>query len=139
MGNGAILQTRQGGPDGRSLGGIVQDILLDIQNVLRAELRLARVEVAEKARRAASAGGLLGGALVAALLGAGSLVAAVIAALALVLPVWAAALIVTALLLGGAGLCYALGRARLRHLNPVPERTVRTVKDDIEWVKQRSR
>ena len=30
---------------------------------------------------------------------------------------------------------YAGGRAKLRDVTPVPERTVQTLKDDIEWAK----
>jgi Flp pilus assembly protein TadB len=125
--------------DTRSLGGIVQDILRDVQEVMRSEVRLARAEMTEKARQAGKAGGMLGGAAVAGLMAAACLVVAAIAALALAMPVWLAALIM-AVLLGSIGAAaYAGGRARLRRVKPVPERTVQTIKDDVEWAKQRTR
>jgi hypothetical protein len=38
------------------MGEIVQDILRDVQDMLRSELRLARAEVTDKAQRAGKAG-----------------------------------------------------------------------------------
>jgi hypothetical protein len=37
------------------------------------------------------------------------------------------------------GAAYAGGRAKLRRVTPVPERTVQTIKDDVEWAKQRTK
>jgi len=125
--------------DARSLGEIVQDILRDVQEVIRAELRLARAEMTEKARSAGKAGGLLGGAAIAGLLAAISLVAACIAAMALVMPVWAAALIMTILLGAAAGAAYAAGRAKLKTVTPVPEQTVQTLKEDVALAKNRTK
>ncbi|MBZ5580831.1 MAG: phage holin family protein [Acidobacteriia bacterium] len=125
--------------DTRSLGEIVQDILRDMQNVIRSELRLARTEMTEKARRAGKAGGLLGAAAVSGLFAAACLVVTCIAALALAMPVWLAALLTAIFLACIAGACYAGGRSRLRKVNPVPEQTVQSVKEDIEWARQRTR
>jgi Flp pilus assembly protein TadB len=123
----------------RSLGEIVQDILRDVQEVMRSELRLARAEMTDKAKQAGKAGGLLGVAAVAILMGLACLTAAAIAALALAMPVWLAALIVGVLLGCIGGAAYAGGRARLRRVKPVPERTAQTIKDDVEWAKQRTK
>ncbi|HEX8985907.1 MAG TPA: phage holin family protein [Bryobacteraceae bacterium] len=125
--------------ESRSLGRIVQDILRDFQEILRAELRLARAEMSEKARIAARSGVLLGGAAVCGLLAAGALVACVIAALALAMPVWAAALIAGVVLAIVAGAAFAMGRARLKTVKPVPEQTAQTIREDVEWVKNRTR
>jgi hypothetical protein len=119
------------------LGEIVQDILRDIQNMIRGEIRLARAELGEKARHAGKAGGMLGAAVLCGLLAAGCFVAACIAALALAMPIWVAALIMTVLLAAIGGACFAAGRTRLRQVDPVPRQTVQTLKDDVEWAKHR--
>jgi len=125
--------------NGRSTGEIMQDVVGDLGDIVRAELRLARAEVGEKASNAGSAAGMLGRAAVAGLLGGMSLVATAIAVLATALPVWLASVIVTVVLLIAAGSMYAVGRSKLKDVNPTPERTVETLKDDIEWAKHHAR
>lgn len=125
--------------DTRSLGEIVQDVLRDIQEVMRSELRLARTEMADKARQTGKAAGMLGGAAVVGLMALACLVVAAVAALALAMPVWLAALIVGLLLGIAGGVAYAAGRAKLRRVTPVPEQTVQTLKDDVEWARQRTK
>jgi uncharacterized membrane protein YqjE len=123
--------------EGRSLGEILQDIVRDFQSMLRAELQLARAELAESAQRAGKAGGLFGAAALTGLLGAMCLVTACIAGLALVMPVWAAALIAMFVLLCIAGACYAGARSKLKQVNPAPRQTIDTLKEDVEWAKHR--
>jgi len=125
--------------NGRSTGDIMQDVVRDIGDIVRAELRLARAEVGEKASNAGKAAGMMGGAAVAGLLGGMALVATCIAVLATMMPVWLASLIMTAVLLIAAGCLYLLGRTKLKNVNPKPERTVETLKDDIEWAKHHAR
>jgi Putative Actinobacterial Holin-X, holin superfamily III len=80
-----------------------------------------------------------GGAGVAALLTLGSLTAFLILVLALAMPAWASALIVTALWAAVAGVLAFLGRERMNELGkPVPEKTIETVKEDVQWLKNRT-
>jgi hypothetical protein len=123
--------------DGRSLGEIVQDILRDFQNMFRDEIRLVRAEFGEKAQQFGKAAGVLGAAAVCGLLAVACLVTTGIAALALAMPVWLAALLMAIFLLCIGATCYAAGRAKLRHVDPKPQQTVQTLKDDVEWAKQR--
>jgi hypothetical protein len=59
-----------------------------------------------------------------------------IAALDTAMPLWLAALVVTLLLVVIAGVLAARGRTELRRATPpVPEQTVETVKEDIQWAK----
>lgn len=126
-------------PRERSTGEIIRDILADIQNIIHAEIRLARAELAEKAQRAGRAGGLLGAAAFAGLFAGACFVVTCIAALAVVMPVWLAALImgicISCLALG----LYVGGRHRLQRVDLVPQRTVQTIRDDVQWAKQRTR
>jgi uncharacterized membrane protein YqjE len=122
----------------RSAGEIMQEVVRDVGDVVRGEVRLAKAEMAETARNAGKAGGLFGGAAVCGLMGLASLVLAAIAALALILPLWAAALIVGVLLVCIGGAAYSMGRAKLKQVHAVPEKTVQTIKDDVEWAKHRT-
>jgi hypothetical protein len=125
--------------DTRSTGDILRDVVRDAQELLRSEVRLAKAEVGEQVDRAKAAGGMLGGAAVAGLLAGMCFVAMCIGLLALAMPVWAAALIM-AFVLGAAGaVMYARARTVLRDFHAVPQQTVETIKEDVEWAKQRTR
>lgn len=54
--------------DHRSIPEILRDILQDIGRMVQAEIRLARTELGEQARKAGKAAGMLGGAAVCGLL-----------------------------------------------------------------------
>ena len=123
----------------RPLSEIVRDVVQDISYILQSEIRLARTELGGKVDRAKKASGAIGAAAVAGLLCAASLVTAGIAALTLVVPLWLAALIMGILLGAGAAAAFAMGRDRLKAIDPVPQLTVRTLEDNVEWAKQRTR
>jgi len=125
--------------ENQSIAEIFRNVLRDIQELLRAEVRLAKAEVSENVDRAKSAGGLMGGAAAAGLFAGMSLVATLIAGLATFMAVWMAALIVTVLLGGAGAFLFFRGKAKLRNFHAVPEQTVETVKEDVEWAKQRTR
>ena len=122
----------------RSAGEIMQDVVRDVGEVVRGEVRLAKAEMTETARNAGKAGGFFGGAAVAGLMATASLVLAGIAGLALVMPLWLAALIMGVLLACIGGAAYAGGRSKLKEVHPVPEKTVQTIKDDVQWAKHRT-
>jgi hypothetical protein len=122
-----------------TLGGLVRGILTDVRQLLREEIALARVEVREQAGRAKIAAASLGAAVVALAFGATFLLIAIAAGIADVFgwPLWAGFLTV-ALLLSVAGVTmYAVGRRRLRTIQPLPEQTVQTLKENSEWIAKR--
>ena len=121
-----------------STGDIVRSIIGDIQEIIHSEVRLAKAELTETARKAGKAGGLLGGAAICGLFATACFVATVVAALALVMPVWLAALLMGFFLTCTAFGMYLGGRGRWTQVNPVPGRTVQTLKDDVAWVKHRT-
>jgi uncharacterized membrane protein YqjE len=120
----------------RPIGDLVKQLAGQTSTLVKQELDLAKAEMSEKASIAGKGAGLLGGAAVVGLLAAGALTACLILALSEVIPDWLAALIV-ALLLGAVAAVLALqGRNRIRAATPpVPEQTVETVKEDVEWAK----
>ncbi len=122
----------------RSTGDILQDVLTNVGNIMRGEIRLARAEIRESAGKAGKAGGFAGGAAYCGFMAGACLVAACIAALALVMPVWLAALVMCIILACGAAALYLGARTRFKQIDPVPERAVQTAKDTLEWAKHRT-
>jgi len=124
----------------RPIGELVKELAGQTSTLVRQEIQLAQAEMTQKGKEAGRGAGLLGGAAVVALLGLGTLTACIVAALAELMPVWAAALIVTVVYLAIAAVVALAGRNRLREAAPpVPEQTVETVKEDVEWAKTRTR
>lgn len=72
----------------RPISEVVKDIMASAQEVIRSEMRLAKIELREEARKAWSAAGMLIGAGFLGLFGAGFLLAAIASAIALALPMW---------------------------------------------------
>src|SRR4051794_4601924 len=120
----------------RPIGGLVKDLAGQASTPVRQEIKLAQAEMTTKGKLAGRGAGMLAGAAVAALLMLGALTATLIVVLDSFLPLWLAALIVT-LLWGLVGAVLAArGRKELeKSTPPVPEQTVETVKEDIQWAK----
>jgi len=130
-----------GGTERRNepLGEVARDLTRDLSLLVRQEIALAKAEMTEKGRTAAPGIGMLGGAGVVALAAAGAITAFLILVLAIVLPEWLAALIVGAVLAGAAYLLMKTGKERVEEAGkPVPEQTIETVKEDVEWAKTRA-
>jgi uncharacterized membrane protein YqjE len=122
----------------RGMGELVKNLSGQMSTLVRQEVELAKTEMAEKGKKAGVGAGLFGAAGVAAILMLGSLTALVILALATAIPAWAAALVTTVLWGAVAGALALVGRTKMRELGtPVPEKTVETVKEDVQWLKNR--
>jgi len=123
----------------RPLGEVARDLTRDISLLVRQEVELAKSEMAKKGRVAAPGLGMIGGAGVAALTAAGALTAFLILALSIVLDEWLAALIVGVALAGAAYVLAKRGKERVEEAgSPLPEQTIETVKEDMEWAKTRA-
>jgi uncharacterized membrane protein YqjE len=104
--------------------------------LVRQEIELAKAELAVKGRKAGAGAGMLGAAGVVGLLALGALTAFFILLLDGALANWLAALIVTIAYAAIAGVLALRGRDRVREASPpVPEQTIETVKEDVEWAK----
>ncbi|MBV9536609.1 MAG: phage holin family protein [Solirubrobacterales bacterium] len=120
----------------KPMGELFKELSSDLSMLVRQELQLARAEMTEKGKQAGFGVGMFGGAGIVGLLAAGTLSACVIAALALAMSVWLAALIVTVVYLAVAGVLALVAKKRVsRATPPVPEQTVETVKEDVQWAK----
>jgi uncharacterized membrane protein YqjE len=108
--------------------------------LLRNEIALAKVEVAEKGKKAATGAGMFGGTGVLGFYALGALTACAILVLATAMAAWLAALIVAAVYGAIAGVLALRGRAQLRQATPpAPEQAVDSTKEDLEWVKTRAK
>ncbi len=124
------------GPDQQSIGQLISRLSEQAARLVRAEIDLAKAELAEKAKAAGIGIGLLAGAAFFGFFTFAVLITTVILALALVLPAWAAALIVGVVLLAAAGVAAMLGRNKVNEATPAkPERTVENVREDVDTLK----
>jgi VIT1/CCC1 family predicted Fe2+/Mn2+ transporter len=123
----------------RPLGEVAKELTSDLSLLVRQEIELAKAEMAAKGRLAATGLGMFGAAVVVALCAAGAVTAFLVLVFSLFLPDWVAALLVSA---GLAVVAYVLidqgkeGVAGAR--KPIPEQTIETVKEDLEWAKTRA-
>jgi uncharacterized membrane protein YqjE len=118
------------------IGAVVHRLSEQIPELVRSEIRLAQVELAEKGKHAGTGIGMFGGAGLLALYGLAALFTTAIIALDLVLPLWLSALIVTVVLFAAAGIAALLGRKQVKQATPpAPERAIAGVKEDVEAVK----
>ena len=126
-------------PIERSVSEVLQDIVRNIQDIIRAEVRLAKSEVREEVVKAKAAGLYLGVATLSAVFAVLFLLFAIVYALAHVVPDWAAALIVAVALGIIAIVTMRLGVSRLQQVDPTPEKTIDSLKENVQWAKQQTK
>jgi hypothetical protein len=125
--------------DGRTLPQLLSEMTGEVGALVRKELELAKVETKLEVSNAAKAGGLFGGVALAGHMALLFLSLAAAWGLAAALPRGVAFLIVGLLYAIAAAVLFVVARARAKQVNPVPEQTVETLKEDVEWLKaQRS-
>jgi membrane protein len=121
-----------------SVADLVKRLSEQSTRLMRAEIELAKAELAAKGKQAGIGAGMFGGAGIFALYGVGALTAAAIAALATAVDTWLAALIVAVVLFAIAGVAALLGKNRIQKATPpAPEQAIATTKQDIETTKAR--
>jgi hypothetical protein len=123
----------------RPIGDLVKQLASQTSTLVRQELDLAKAEMSQKAATAGKGAGLIGGAALTGLLAAGALTACLILVLSEAMDAWLAALIVAVVMGAVAAALGLAGRNKVREATPpVPEQTVETVKEDVEWAKTRT-
>lgn len=122
----------------RSISSVLHDIVGNVQDIVRSELRLAKTEVTEELGKARSAGVFIGAAALTLVLGVVFALLAVFFALSDLMPQWAAALVVA----GGVGvpgaLLLGIGLKRLKSVRAAPK-TIATLQENVEWAKRATR
>jgi uncharacterized membrane protein YqjE len=124
----------------RSLGELLKQLSQETTQLVHQELELAKAELQEKGKQAGAGAGMFGGAGALGLAALGALTACFILALDLIMPAWLAALIVAVVYGIIAFILVKQGQAKIKQATPpVPEQTIETVKEDVEWAKTQMR
>jgi uncharacterized membrane protein YqjE len=125
--------------NGRTVPEVLQDIVGNIQEIIRSEFRLAKAEIKQEAAKAKSPVimSIMGGAL--GLYAFGFLLLTAMLAMATVMTMWMAALMIGAVLAVASIALIGAGKARLKHVHAVPERTIESIKENVQWTKDQSR
>jgi uncharacterized membrane protein YqjE len=121
--------------NGRSVPEVLQDIVGNIEEIIRSEFRLAKAEVKEEASQAAPPLKMM---VVGAGIGfyaLGFLIFTLVMGLATMVATWLAALIVGGVLALIALVLITTASKRLKQVNKVPERTIETMKENVQWAK----
>ena len=118
-----------------TLGELFTQLSQDTSTLVRGELALAKAEMTQKASKAGknaayvAAGALIGYAGFLVLLGAVTLL------LAQVIALWLAALIVGVIVIAIGAVMAMTTLERLKEVQLAPKRTIETLKEDREWLK----
>ncbi len=120
----------------RTLSDVLQDILRNLQEIVRSEVRLAKAEIRDEAVQAGSSALWVAAGAVAALCAWMFLSWTAVYALAVFMSMWAATLAVAVTLAIVAGVLLVIGVRRFKRIQPIPARTVDTLKENLEWMKQ---
>ncbi|MDF2740267.1 MAG: hypothetical protein K0S88_1635 [Actinomycetia bacterium] len=124
----------------RSLPELLKQLSQETTQLVHQELELAKAELQQKGKEAGAGAGMFGGAGALGLAALGALTACFILALNAVMPAWLAALIVAVVYGIIAFVLVKQGQARVkRAVPPIPEQTIETVKEDVEWAKTQMR
>ncbi|HEX5690353.1 MAG TPA: phage holin family protein [Roseiflexaceae bacterium] len=123
-----------------SVATLLSGIIGDAQTLVRQEIALAREEVREELTNAKNAGIKLAIAGAALAVGGLLLVLALAQALADLLnwPAWAGYAIVGVVVAVVGYFLLSSAQKSLKEVKPVPEKTVETIKENVEWIKDRT-
>jgi uncharacterized membrane protein YqjE len=123
-----------------SIGELLKHLSEQTTRLVHQELELAKAELQQKGKEAGAGAGMFGGAGALGLAALGALTACFILALNAIMPAWLAALIVAVVYGIIAFVLVKQGQARMKRATPpVPEQTIETVKEDVEWAKTQMR
>jgi hypothetical protein len=121
-----------------SPGQLASEVAKDLSTLVRQEVALAKAELQREAKTAGMAAGAFGGAGFAGSFVALFLSLALMWGLDAWMPLGWAAVIVAAIWAVAAAVLAVVGRSRMKRFNPRPERTIETVKEDVQWAKTRN-
>jgi uncharacterized membrane protein YqjE len=140
-----MMASREGRPGAedlreRPIGELLKQLSEETTRLVHQEIELAKAELTQKGKQAGQGAGLFGGAGVLGFLALAALTTCFILALDAVMPAWLAALVVAVVYGAVAAFLAVRGRAKVkRAVPPVPEQTIETVKEDVEWAKTQVR
>ena len=120
----------------RSISTVLQEIVRNVQEIMRSEIHLAKTEVREELTKTRSASVLMAVGAASGLFSVFFALLTLVYALSLIVPAWAAALCVA----GGvgivAGVTIRAGLTRFKAIHAGAPKTVASMKENVEWAKQ---
>jgi putative superfamily III holin-X len=119
----------------RAITDVLQDILHNLQEIVRSEVRLAKIEIRDDAKQAASSAVWIAAGTIGALSAWAFGLWTITFALSTRMPMWAATLVVALVLACAAGVLIAGGIRRVKRINPLPERTIASIKENVAWIR----
>jgi len=121
----------------RSLGLLFTEMTEQVSVLLRREVELARVETQETISTAIkSATSMIAGGVI-AYAGLIVLLMGIAYGLASVIPLWVSTLLVGAITLIVGGLILMAGRRAMEEVNLVPEKTIKSVQNNVDMIKEK--
>jgi MFS family permease len=118
-----------------SVGELMGEIAADLSSLMRQEVELAKAEVKAEVTKAGKAAGMLGGA------GFAGYMVLLLGSLTIAFALgdrigWGwGALIVTAIWAVVGAILAVTGRKQLQNINPKPELTTESIKEDVQWAR----
>jgi uncharacterized membrane protein YqjE len=119
----------------RSIPEVLQDIVGNIQEIVRSEFRLAKAELKEEASRASKPVATFGIGMVFGFYGIGFLLLSLVYWLTTLMAVWLAALLIGAGLAIVAIALMSFSGKKLKRVNPTPDKTIRSLEENVLWTK----
>lgn len=119
----------------KSLGELFGTLSSDFSQLVHDEMDLAKLEMKEEAKKAAKTGGMLGAAAFAGYMAILLLSFAAAWALKVVMPEGVAFLIVALIWAAVAAVLGLRGKKEMKKIDPVPQQTVETMQEDVQWAK----
>jgi len=123
----------------RSITTLLSDLASETILLIRQELALLKAELHEKFSRVGQGATALGAGALIAYSGWLVLLAAAVLGLATVLPAWLAALIVALVALAIGGALVFIGKSRFDADSLMPQRSLRSLREDEQWLRERLR
>jgi len=117
----------------RSIPEVLQDIVGNIQEIVRSEFRLAKAELKEEASRASKPVATFGIGMVFGFYGIGFLLLSLVYWLTTLMAVWLAALLIGAGLAIVAIALMSFSGKKLKRVNPTPDKTIRSLEENVLW------
>lgn len=122
----------------RPVADVFQDIVSNVEHIIRAEVRLAKTEIGQEVAQAKAGLVALGiGALTGAL-GLLFILLAAVYGLSETLPNWAASLLVAVGLFVCAAVAISVGVKGLKRVRVAPK-TIESAKENVAWAKQQTK
>ena len=117
----------------RTLTEVLQDMIGNIQEIIRSEFQLAKVEIKDRVARTRGPVTMFGLGSLISLYAVGFILLAIVYKLSTVLEPWLAALFVGCVLALFGAVILILATSKLKEIDAVPRRTVETMKENMTW------